>query len=290
MKSLNIILTILLIFSLSNTYAQFNNTEKIPSQLLVQFDDQNNPYILVQMVKNSSLYSICKTFKIKESDVYKINPDLRKDIIRENEWIKLPLSEILTYNEESNLPNCLSKVFYQVKPKETLFEITRHKTKIKLKELKELNKLGDDNLKQGQLIQIGWIIRCQKPETTILKQEPEKTTSLDLIDATKLPENLPIKQARSGKEVPLTQASRGVGVCLTSNHKTSDLLALHAKARRNSLIEIHNPITGKTVLAKVIGKIPKNYPKEVQVVVSREVARELLIVDSKFFVYLKFGI
>lgn len=278
-----IILTISLILSLSNTYAQINNLEKIPSQLLVQFDDQNNPYVLVQMTKNLSLYSICKSFKIKESDVYGMNPGLNKVVIRENDWLKIPLSELLTYDAENHSANCLSKVFYQVKPKETLFEITRSKTKLKLKEIKELNKLEENNLKLGQLIQVGWIIRCQKQET-------DKSLPSDLSDAIKLPENQSIRQAKSGKFLPLTEASRGVGVCLTSKHMTTDLLALHAKARRNSLIEIHNPITGKTVLAKVVGKIPKNYPKEVQVVVSREVAKELLIVDSKFFVYLKFGI
>lgn len=78
MKSLSIILTILLLCSTSSTYAQINPSDKIPSQLLIQFDDQNNPFILVQVIKNLSLYSICKTYKISESEVYNLNPDLKE--------------------------------------------------------------------------------------------------------------------------------------------------------------------------------------------------------------------
>lgn len=71
---------------------------------------------------------------------------------------------VLTYKAETNLPNCLSKVFYQVKAKETLYEIIRTKTKLKLLELIEMNKLENVNLKQGQLLQIGWVVRCSKKE------------------------------------------------------------------------------------------------------------------------------
>lgn len=290
MKSLSIILTILLLCSTSSTYAQINPSDKIPSQLLIQFDDQNNPFILVQVIKNLSLYSICKTYKISESEVYNLNPDLKRGIIHENEWVKIPISGVLTYKAETNLPNCLSKVFYQVKAKETLYEIIRTKTKLKLLELIEMNKLENVNLKQGQLLQLGWVVRCSKKEAGNPKIEINEKMNEDIQEATKLPDDEVIRQAKSGRLIPFTQESRGVGVCLNNNYRTNDLLALHAKARRNSLIEIHNPITGKTVMAKVVGKIPRNYPKEVQVVVSSEVARELLIVDSKFFVYLKFGI
>ena len=67
-----------------------------------------------------------------------------------------------------------------------------------------------------------------------------------------------------------------------------NLFALHKTARINSYIEITNPMFGRKVLVKVIGRIPSTYRRDVQIVVSPGVARELGVIDSRFYVRLRY--
>lgn len=73
-----------------------------------------------------------------------------------------------------------------------------------------------------------------------------------------------------------------------SKDKTS-LFALHATARINSFIEIHNPMLGTTVVARVVGNIPDRiYKRNVELIVAPKVAKTLGVIDKKFFVKIKY--
>ena len=64
---------------------------------------------------------------------------------------------------------------------------------------------------------------------------------------------------------------------------------LHKTLPVNTLIQINNPVTQQTVLAKVVGKIPDNiYSPEISVVVTTEVARALGVIDQKFYTKITF--
>lgn len=59
---------------------------------------------------------------------------------------------------------------------------------------------------------------------------------------------------------------------------------LHKTLPLNTLIQITNPVTHQSVLAKVVGKIPENiYSPEISVVVTTEVAQALGAIDKKFY-------
>lgn len=59
---------------------------------------------------------------------------------------------------------------------------------------------------------------------------------------------------------------------------------LHKSLPVNTLIQISNPVTSQTVLAKVVGEIPDNiYSPEISLVVTTEVARALGVIDQKFY-------
>lgn len=60
---------------------------------------------------------------------------------------------------------------------------------------------------------------------------------------------------------------------------------LHKDLPVNTLIQISNPVTGESVLARVVGQIPDNiYAPEISVVVTTEVAQALGVIDQKFYV------
>ncbi len=59
---------------------------------------------------------------------------------------------------------------------------------------------------------------------------------------------------------------------------------LHKTLPVNTMIQITNPVTNKTVLAKVVGEIPDNiYSPEISLVVTSEVASALGVIDKKFY-------
>jgi len=66
------------------------------------------------------------------------------------------------------------------------------------------------------------------------------------------------------------------------------MFALHNEAKMESMIEIINPIQNRKVLAKVIGRIPPIYEKEVKVLVSAEVSRQLGVIGKRFFVNIRY--
>jgi hypothetical protein len=67
------------------------------------------------------------------------------------------------------------------------------------------------------------------------------------------------------------------------------MFALHPTARVNSVIELHNPMMNRKVLAKVIGNIPPNtYPEEVKVIISPKTAKSLGVIDQRFFVKMRY--
>ena len=91
-------------------------------------------------------------------------------------------------------------------------------------------------------------------------------------------------------EIELTvQTSKGMALWKRDSADTENLFALHATAKVNTMIEITNPMLGRKVLAKVIGNLPKNsYPDSVILVVTPKVAKDLGIMDTRFFVELRY--
>lgn len=64
---------------------------------------------------------------------------------------------------------------------------------------------------------------------------------------------------------------------------------LHKFLPVNTLIEITNPVTRNTVLAKIVGTIPDNiYAPEISMVVTSEVAEALGAIDKKFYTQIKY--
>jgi LysM repeat protein len=83
--------------------------------------------------------------------------------------------------------------------------------------------------------------------------------------------------------------TNGVAQWAKSASSTNDLYVLHPTAPVNSVVEITNPMTHRTIYAKVLSNMPyKLYTDDISVVVSPGVANLLGAIDSRFYVKLRF--
>ena len=81
----------------------------------------------------------------------------------------------------------------------------------------------------------------------------------------------------------------GVAYLIQTTGGQKKYFALHNHAEPNSYIEVTNPMFNTKVLAKVIGPIPKGvYPSDIEIIVSPAVARDLHVLDRRFYVQLKY--
>lgn len=254
--------------------------------ILASFDSQNKVYSLHQVIKKQSIYAICKYYQITEQELLTANPDLNRNSLPESIWLKIPLSNSIQFNITALSTNSIP-IFYKMQKGETVYGLAKNKLKIHPSQLQSLNNINLNNIHQDQMVQIGWLNTTKTATATmppIENETPNDTISTQLEDKGTIPAEA------TGKAIDLTKTSRGVAWCPEVDLGESGYFALHAKAKRNSLIEITNPILGRTVMAKVIGRIPKNIPKDVQVLVSKDVANVLLANNSRFFVQIRYGL
>jgi LysM repeat protein len=250
--------------------AQDKNKES--HNILVQFDEKGIPYTEHIVAKKQTIYGIGKLYQISWEDLVSFNPELKKRSIHKNDTLRIPLDGKICTQED------YQPVFYKVGPRETLYSIAKEKSAFELRELTLKNQLNGHSLKEGQILLIGNL--CM----------PDSKPS----EAVKIEESSPVVKSMDQEENPDKEYDFNIvrqGVAARSRIELGPgrFYALHREAAKNQTIQIINPLTGRSVFAKVLGKIPRNYAQDVEVVVSSEVANELLVVDKKFFVRVKYS-
>ena len=94
-------------------------------------------------------------------------------------------------------------------------------------------------------------------------------------------------KAKVMKRKMVTQ--NGVAQWVKTENTSGDLYVLHPSAPINSVVEITNPMTHRKIYAKVLSNMPpKLYSDDISVVVSPGVANLLGVIDSRFYVKLRY--
>ncbi len=173
------------------------------------------------------------------------------------------------------------KLYYAVEPRDGLYAIARRKLKIPLEALKNLNPRNHYNLKQGEILHVGWLKIPDKRQAheykDLLTGENKPGTQQPLDSHEKM--TYPSSDRQNFKNT-----HRGLAYVITGAFGNNRLLALHDEAPMHSLIALDNPVTGRRVYAKVVGRIPKAIPGDAIIVVSDDLARELGSLDHRFLV------
>ncbi|MCB0584570.1 MAG: LysM peptidoglycan-binding domain-containing protein [Phaeodactylibacter sp.] len=233
------------------------------------------------MEPKQTLYSLAQFYGLSVEELYYFNPGLKEQSIKAGMPIQVPIpnAAIKRYMESGFLPRENVPVYYVVKRGDTMYRIAKVYFRMPMELLMARNNLADHTLKEGQQLHVGWISVHGIPDSLRLHAGgplARRNAALKKI----------FQFEAAGKRL---QNGQGVAFWQKESKEDSDLYALHRSAPVNSIIEVLNPMTNRTVYVKVIGKIPETaYRNEVVVVLSPLAAKLLGAIDPRFFVKVRY--
>jgi hypothetical protein len=206
------------------------------------------------------------------------------------------------HKDNSNPKGAIS-VFYKIKKGDNLFKVAKVINKEEVAAFKSRNKLKSDDLKLGSKVLLGWLSgpKLQTPKIEIVKSKPDvkstlvSSSSKEVLKVSSklnpLKKDTLIKSNISETELRNKNYNSGRGVAYWQHgHKSSrSKYALHNSAPINSSILLYNPMIKKSIVAKVVGRIPSdNYNEDIDIVLSEGAAVALGAKDSRFSVEIKY--
>ena len=212
---------------------------------------QNKEVFFVQNVNpKQTLFSLSREFRCGVETIAKLNPEHSNGLVKDK-LIKIAIQNQII-NQIDPSPKKRKPIYYRINEQETAFSVLVNRLNLSWEQIKRLNpQIISSTQKTDALIKVGW-----------LNKDEDLSTSVSQTDSL-----AQIKAYQSG----------------------NTYYALHRTARINSMIEITNPVKSRTVYAKVIGRIPRTYPNNCEVVITGNVARDLCLANKRFFSQLRYS-
>jgi LysM repeat protein len=249
-----------------------------------------------KFVKGNTMYSLARSFNLSPQELLAFNniPDPTDIDINQLIFIKLNNDNIISspVNIYHTLPaneikekGGLVPVYYTVKPKETLFRIARVYFNQDISNLKRINHLTENELSINQKLLIGYYYFGANKKPNISNSIPVDSTLTSIDSMSIKVDTLTLKKVDS-----VTIAyDKGPAFWQKDQRNNGKKYVLYNNAKPNTEIELYNPVTNRTVIAKVLDKIPENiYRTNISILLSPQVAKELGALDSRFFVEIKY--
>lgn len=239
---------------------------------------EGQKYILHPVKPKQTLFSLCKYYAIGLEELYENNPAFRTDpVLRIGAKVTIPIPNkaIIRYKNDKWVPGHNAALYYSVQPGDNLYSICKKNFAMPLDTIVKRNKLKSQSLKTGQILHLGWINTDGIRPDWRGEREPPNDNTL-------------IQRYESEKTNYREAESQGVCFWQRDSQEKGDMYALHREALLGTVIKVYNPMTRRTVHAKVIGRIPEGYERNVEIILSPEAARQVGARDPKFFVKLKF--
>ncbi len=246
--------------------------------LFLTVDEDGRKVVQHPVKAKQTLFSLAKFYGLSLQELYEHNPEFQTNpTLRAGSRVKIPVPNkaIKRYKSKSFVAAKHTPIFYVVQDGETLYQICKRNFDMPVDSVLKRNKLKTNNINPGQLLLIGWMGTEGIPMEW-RQSRPTETTS-DLKNT--------FEKEKAGRKEASTS-----GVCFwqrDSNEK-GDLYALHREAAIGTSISVYNPMSKKTVFAKVIGRIPEGYEKNVEVILSPAAARSIGARDPRFFVKVRY--
>jgi len=260
-------------------------TDTIPSLIpqdtvFINVSSNNNFTFNHTIKKNETLFSISQHYGLSLADLYFFNPEIVANLISPGQQLNIPLPKksILRFQSKGVNRDAYFALCYKVRKGDTAFNIARTRFKMPVDTLLERNSVITHNLNIGQILHVGYLKKSGIPSTHHnFKTNPDWTEE-------RLKEMA--YQKGTGDRKGFNEA--GAAYCKKGLKDHAGHSVLHRTAKLRSYITIKNPMNGKTVRAKVLGRIPKSvHTKDVVVVVSRQTAHALGGKDNRFYVWVK---
>ena len=225
-----------------------------------------------------TLFSLAKYYGLTLEELYEQNTQFRTDpTLRTGVRVKIPIPNraLKRYKNSKFVASRNVPVYYVVQPGDNLYQICKRNFGMPVDSILKRNKLKDNSIRPGQLLLVAWMsvdgIPVEwRPVRTFTKNDAMKERFED--------------EKKHKKEV----VSQGVCFWQKDSKEKGDLYAMHREAAIGTTMAVTNPMGGRTVFAKVIGRIPSGYESNIEVILSPEAARTLGARDPRFFVKVKF--
>ncbi len=225
-----------------------------------------------------TLFSLAKYYGLSLEELYEYNTQFRTDpTLRIGTKVIIPIPnrairryKNATFKISKNVP-----VYYVVQPGDNLYQICKRNFGMSVDTVLTRNHLKNNSIQPGQLLHIAWMgvdgIPAEwRPVRVFTKNDALKTKYEE-------------EKARRKEGI-----SQGVCFWQKDSKEKGDLYAMHREANIGTIMAVTNPMGGRTVYAKVIGRIPAGYESNIEVILSPEAARTLGARDPRFFVKVKF--
>jgi LysM repeat protein len=287
MKLKNILLIAFSILSFSATASSLKDSLRIENL-------GGKKIIIHQVEPKETYYSIGRKYNVSPKSIMDFNHSVALGI---GTIIKVP-TEInfqekpVVFNNNTANNNEKRESTHVVQVKETLYGIAT-KYNMRVEDLKQLNKLGTNNLKVGQTLKVlvadGAPVVQQVVVNTVRPETPPSSSGIRHLDSTDSSNKIEIPKNRYG----ITEKNEK-GVAVTINDESLDnskSYALHSLAPVGTIIKINNPMTNRSVFAKVVGKYTENAnTKDVIIVINKAVSEALGALDKRFLVNITYGL
>lgn len=227
---------------------------------------QPNAYFVHKVRKTESVYGIAKHYQTDWNELVDLNVDINFEKVSDGTEILIPFTP---RNIQLDSTAGAMLVLYTIQPKDNLFALSSRYFKLPIQHLKHLNPWISQGLPVGKVLRLGYIHR-QKT----LEIKPAVPPSIKSVEQ-------PETEAES--LYSFSKGGRGLVRVESSSLGVGRYFALHSSAKMESMIEITNPVNGRKLMAKIIGRIPPIYPKGTQLVVSGSVALYLGVPDDRFY-------
>jgi len=239
------------------------------------------------ILPGQTLYGIARYYGTSVQAIRHYNQRITNAADMRFEKIFVPLKE---ENILYRVPLFISRsklvpVYYKAKKKETVYRISSVYFKMGQDLLERRNNLRTDRIKEGQLLFVGWI-KSSDDDLYISEGKMMKDfadSNRDKKDETDLAELFSL-QIDNGNVI-----EKKTIALFDKNNSSSGMFVMHKFAKPGSIIEVENPMFGVSVYGKVLGKLPDNlYEKEIDMVISNEMANKLGVLDKRVFLNTRF--
>ncbi len=244
-------------------------------------DGFNEKYLEHIIQPKQTLYSLARFYGLSVEELYFYNPGLKDQPVAPGMAVRVPIPNraIRRYPTGNFSPKEFAPAFYVVKKGDTMYRISKVYFKMPVEDLMERNRLPDHTLREGQYLHVGWLSIHGVPDSL-------RAYSGDPLSRSNNALRKIYQHEMSGKK---EYEHQGAAIWKTDSREDSGLYAMHRFAPANSIIAVTNPMSKRTVYAKVIGRIPDTaYKDEVVVVLSPLAAKALGAIDPRFFVRVKY--
>ncbi len=262
-----------------------NGQEEQPSPLLNARDsllltvEDGKKFVHHPIKAKQTLFSISRYYNIGLEELFEFNPAFRNDpTLRIGSRVKIPIPNkaIKRYKSSSFITSENTPIFYVVQPGDNLYQISKRYFEMPIDSISKRNRLKNNAIKPGQRLLMGWM-GTEGVHTDWRPVRP--VTESDVLKS----------QYKDEKKHKKEISAQGVCFWPKDSKEKGSLYALHRDAGIGSIIYVNNPMSNRTVYARVIGRIPEAYERNIEVVLSPEAARKLAARDPRFFVKTKYS-